>query len=1071
MKKGKSYFATKKLKKIVSTTTLIAMLTTSTNLVFAKELVKGPAKNITSISQKQTKENSKKYTFRYLNSLSYNNLVSLIKDCSWRDIEGLFEYSQDSYAFFNNKDRVQAIIDELYKSSYKFTDTNDEGIPTLVEVLRAGFYLGYNNSQLKYLNERSFHSKCMPAIKAAQNNLYFKLGTEKQDNVVTSIGMLIGNASCDSTIVNGFNKIFDQYISNYDKYKNSKSKNNALFKIMDGVGYDIQSYLCDNYTENPKNSPWYGKINSYFDRLEKLSLVKGYSNDNVWLINRAIYEVSRLKKVCTPKDRPLKILTKVLKNHSKESKPYFEAAKRINDSFKGIDAEGNSVNFDQLKKDTINRYLPNTYKFDNGKMVIRAGNKVTKEKIQRLYFASREVRSQFFRVFGNDKAIEKGNPDDTLTMYLYNCPDDYQKINSLVFNYDTNNGGMYIEETGSFFTYERTKAQSRYTLEELFRHEYTHYLQGRYVVPGSFTQNPLYNNDRLTWYDEGGAEFFAGSTRTQNVLSRKSMVDGLRSTPRFTLNKTLHSKYAPGNFEFYKYSFALYDYLYNNDLDTLLNITKYVRNNDAAGYDKYMNELGSNLNLSRNYSNHMEKLASNYDNLTTPLVSDNYLKEYSYKNISDINKDISSISKFKTTSTSTGKSDFFDTFTVKQSFEGATSKGENIDWKEMNKKCNDILNDLSKLDWKGYKTINCYFTDYKVDPVTKKVKFNVVFHGKQGIKNFVPNKLPTANLTAPSNIYEDKEVSFSSNGSKDPDGKITSYLWDFGDGTKSSEANPNHTYKIPGKYKVTLKVIDNRKGFNEKTCNIEVKENISKKITEQEPNNDFKDANEISLSNTVVNATVNNKTDSKDVYCFKVKDPSKINISINNLSNDKINWVIYNSKDLNKHFNYDSIKSSQYNKKTVDIKEAGDYYLTVYNNSPNLSKYTLKVSGNIERPDKDLPVIKYEKEPNDSFEKANNVLLDKNIIDGNLTKGDNKDIYSFDVKSNKNVKISLDNLDNLKVNWILYGADKTTRVTYANKKGDKLENTCTLKPGKYYLLVYRTGSPNGNYSINLNTIK
>ncbi|WP_251862197.1 collagenase [Clostridium sp. Marseille-Q2269] len=1073
MKKNNFCFTTTKLKKVISTITLTVMLTASSNVVFAKDLPNTLSKNITSTS-KATRQKSQQYTFRYLNSLSYDKLTSILKNCSWRDIEGLFQYSSDSYAFFSNETRVQAIIDELYRSSYKFSDSNDEGIPTLVEVLRAGFYLGYNNPQLKYLNERSFHSKCIPAIKVAQNNINFKLGTEKQDNIIASIGALIGNATCDSDIVNNFNKIFKQYSENYDEYKNLTTKNNALFKIMDGVGYDIESYLSDNYGKSPKLSPWYGKINSYFDSLENLSLMKGYNNDNAWVISRAIYEVSRLRKVCTPEDRPLKILTKVLKTHSDGSEPYFEAAKRINYTFKGIDADGKAVDFKSLQENTIKKYLPNTYKFDDGKMVIRAGNNVTKEKIQRLYWASREVRSQFFRVYGSDKAVEENNPDNTLTMLIYNSPDQYKKINSLVYGYDTNNGGMYIEETGTFFTYERTESQSKYTLEELFRHEYTHYLQGRYVVPGTFATSPLYHNDRLTWYTEGGAEFFAGSTRLENVLSRKSMVDELRSTPRFTLNNTLHSKYSSGNFEFYKYSFALYDYFYNNDMNTLLNITNYIGNNDGKGYDNYINELSNDFIMSKNYSHHMQKLADNYDNLTIPLVSDDYLKQYEYKDIQDIAKDIASISKFKPTSTTQNKSDLFNTFVIKQSFEGNVSKGKNSDWKEMSEKCNNILKDLSNLGWDGYKTVNCYFTDYTVDSTTKKIKFNVVFHGKQGIENFVPNKLPIANINIPSDILEDKEVVFSSEGSTDPDGKITSYLWDFGDGTKSNESSPKHTYTTPGNYKVTLKVTDDRNGSDIKSSNIEVKEIISTKINEKELNDEFKDANEISLSNTLVTGNINSNTDSKDTYAFKVKDPSKINISINNLSKSKINWVIYSSKDLKDHFNSDSIDPSKYNKKTIDIKEVGDYYITVYTNSPETSTYTIKISGDIEKPDKDLPVIKDEKEPNDSFEQSNNILLDKDIIYGNFTAKDDNDTYFFDINSNKNVKISLYNIDKLKkssVNWILYGSDKTTMICYATNNGDKLENTCNLKTGKYYLRVYRTDTSIGSYHIKLNTIK
>lgn len=52
-------------------------------------------------------------------------------------------------------------------------------------------------------------------------------------------------------------------------------------------------------------------------------------------------------------------------------------------------------------------------------------------------------------------------------------------------------------------------------------------------------------------------------------------------------------------------------------------------------------------------------------------------------------------------------------------------------------------------------------------------------------------------------------VTFSSAGSSDPDGSITSYKWDFGDGTSSTAASPSKTYSTPGNYNVKLTVTDN----------------------------------------------------------------------------------------------------------------------------------------------------------------------------------------------------------------------------------------------------------------------
>ncbi|MFC9606102.1 PQQ-dependent sugar dehydrogenase [Streptomyces niveus] len=51
-------------------------------------------------------------------------------------------------------------------------------------------------------------------------------------------------------------------------------------------------------------------------------------------------------------------------------------------------------------------------------------------------------------------------------------------------------------------------------------------------------------------------------------------------------------------------------------------------------------------------------------------------------------------------------------------------------------------------------------------------------------------------------------VSFSSEGSADPEGGALSYAWDFGDGTKSTDANPSHTYTEAGTYQPTLTVTD-----------------------------------------------------------------------------------------------------------------------------------------------------------------------------------------------------------------------------------------------------------------------
>jgi len=52
-------------------------------------------------------------------------------------------------------------------------------------------------------------------------------------------------------------------------------------------------------------------------------------------------------------------------------------------------------------------------------------------------------------------------------------------------------------------------------------------------------------------------------------------------------------------------------------------------------------------------------------------------------------------------------------------------------------------------------------------------------------------------------------IQFEGSNSIDPNGSITSYTWDFGDGGTSTSVNPSHTYSDLGRYKVSLTVEDN----------------------------------------------------------------------------------------------------------------------------------------------------------------------------------------------------------------------------------------------------------------------
>lgn len=76
-----------------------------------------------------------------------------------------------------------------------------------------------------------------------------------------------------------------------------------------------------------------------------------------------------------------------------------------------------------------------------------------------------------------------------------------------------------------------------------------------------------------------------------------------------------------------------------------------------------------------------------------------------------------------------------------------------------------------------------------------------------------PNGAPVPSFFAsPTAPHERENVLFDGSASRDPDGRIMTYLWNFGDGDTASTAVPTvtHHYDLAAAYQVTLTVTDDR---------------------------------------------------------------------------------------------------------------------------------------------------------------------------------------------------------------------------------------------------------------------
>lgn len=179
----------------------------------------------------------------------------------------------------------------------------------------------------------------------------------------------------------------------------------------------------------------------------------------------------------------------------------------------------------------------------------------------------------------------------SLELVVFDDYANYSKYASIIYDIDTNNGGMYLEGDPSqvgnqarFIAHEASWLRPAFSVWNL-EHEYVHYLDGRFDMAGDFgagTAKPT------VWWIEGVAEYLSLKNNNQKSID-------VARTGTYKLSQIFGNTYSMSDYtdRAYRWGYMATRFMvekHRSDVDAVL---KRFRGGDYEGYQTYMNYIGT----------------------------------------------------------------------------------------------------------------------------------------------------------------------------------------------------------------------------------------------------------------------------------------------------------------------------------------------------------------------------------------------------------------------------------------------------------------------------------------------
>lgn len=189
----------------------------------------------------------------------------------------------------------------------------------------------------------------------------------------------------------------------------------------------------------------------------------------------------------------------------------------------------------------------------------------------------------FHHLFETSKQPVANDLNTSLRVVIFDEWSQYHAYSPILFDINTDNGGMYIEGTpaapdnqATFFAFKATWFEPEFKVWNL-NHEYVHYLTGRFTTYGPFG----HYDDSLVWWSEGVAELIAKDQVNPKVYKLNHET---KTEDKPSLEDIFATSYKDGSERVYSWSYLAARYLADNDAAALVRLKGFLKSDFFDGY-------------------------------------------------------------------------------------------------------------------------------------------------------------------------------------------------------------------------------------------------------------------------------------------------------------------------------------------------------------------------------------------------------------------------------------------------------------------------------------------------------